>query len=106
MIEVPDIKPHLEFVKAPRFASTATEVEALATEICGGTWKTALANAGLTRRRGKIGAVNAYRYQAAEGWVKVSTGDREGDGEANPEFNITPDAPETPNDQERLGDAL
>ena len=107
MIEVPDIRPHLEFVRAPRFASTAAEVEALAMEICGGTWKMALASASLTRRRGKIGVKNAYRYQATEGWVKVSVDcDREGDDEADPEFSIAPDNQETPEDQECPGESL
>jgi hypothetical protein len=103
VIEVPDIRPHLEFVRAPRFASTAVEVEALATEICGASWKTALADAGLTRRRGKIGVVHAYRYHAAKGYVKVKNRSRERDGEANPEASIAPDASDTANDQEGVG---
>ena len=109
VLEVPDVRPHLEFVRAPRFASTAAEVEALAMEVCGGTWKTALANAGLTRPRGKIGVTHAYRYQATEGWVKTSAGsgprDPEGIAEADeaePEFSLAPDDQETPpEDQER-----
>ena len=107
MLEVPDIRPHLEFVRAPRFASTAAEVEALAVEICGGAWKAALVNAGLTRRRGKIRTKHAYRYQAVEGWVKtrIGSGPRDAEGmaedEADPEFSPAPDDEESfPEDQE------
>jgi hypothetical protein len=66
-----DLRPHLEFVPAPRFASTAADVEALALAACGETWRTAITNAELVRQRRRFEDRNEYFYQSLEGWAKV-----------------------------------
>ena len=66
-----DLRPHLEFVSAPRFASTAADVEALALAICGETWRRSITNAKLARQRRQFEGRNEYFYHSPEGWVKL-----------------------------------